>query len=229
MSSANALIVCRSWSHGNTAKIAHAIAEVLGADIVAPCDIEPSRVAEYDLVGFGSGIYAMSFDPELRRFVESIPAVHERSAFVFATAGFGRVIERPFVPRFATLIEAVGYRIVGTFCCPGFDTWLPLRLVGGLNKGHPSDVDLTHAREFAHMVRSISGLRNKKGSTMKQAKVGDEVVVDAPHTGDVQRKGEIVEVLDGGTLHYRVRWADGHESLYFPGSDAHVVPGRTES
>jgi hypothetical protein len=23
-------------------------------------------------------------------------------------------------------------------------------------------------------------------------------------------------------VHYRVRWDDGHESLYFPGSDAHL-------
>lgn len=57
-----------------------------------------------------------------------------------------------------------------------------------------------------------------------QAKVSDEVVVDAPHTGDPQRKGEILEIPGGGgAVHYRVRWDDGHESLYFPGSDAHVV------
>ena len=59
------------------------------------------------------------------------------------------------------------------------------------------------------------------------ATVGDEIVVDAMHTGDMQRKGEVIEVLDeGAAVHYRVRWADGHESVYFPGSDAHVVSGR---
>jgi hypothetical protein len=58
-----------------------------------------------------------------------------------------------------------------------------------------------------------------------RAKAGDEIVVDGPHTGDPQRKGEIVEVLGSGdVVHYRVRWDDGHETLYFPGSDAHVVP-----
>ena len=62
------------------------------------------------------------------------------------------------------------------------------------------------------------------------AKVGDKIVVDAPHTGDVPRTGEIVEVVDErGAVHYRVRWDGGHESLYFPGSDAHVAPGRTAS
>ena len=28
------------------------------------------------------------------------------------------------------------------------------------------------------------------------ARVGDEIVVDPPHTGDLERKGEIIEVLD---------------------------------
>ncbi len=63
------------------------------------------------------------------------------------------------------------------------------------------------------------------------AKVGDKIVVDALHTGDPERKGEIVEILgEGAVVHYRVRWHDGHESLYFPGSDAHVVsPGHASS
>jgi hypothetical protein len=57
-----------------------------------------------------------------------------------------------------------------------------------------------------------------------EAKVGDEIVVDTPHTGDVPRRGRILEVRrEGGVEHYRVRWSDGHESVYFPGSDAHVV------
>lgn len=62
-------------------------------------------------------------------------------------------------------------------------------------------------------------------------KVGDKIVVDAPHTGDARREGEVLEILDeGGAVHYRVRWSDGHASLYFPGSDAHVVQaGRTPS
>ena len=59
------------------------------------------------------------------------------------------------------------------------------------------------------------------------AQVGDEIVVDGPHVGDLPKKGEILEVLDrGGVEHYRVRWDDGHEALFYPGSDAHSLhPG----
>ena len=159
----NAIIVCRSRSHGNTAKIAHAIASVLDARVVDPSDIEPELVAEYDLVGFGSGIYAFSFDPEIRRFVASLPDVHDKHAFVFATAGTGRIIELPVRAPLAQLVDEAGYRMLGSFCCPGFDTWLPLPLIGGLNKGRPNDDDLERAREFARQVRAATTAQQRQG------------------------------------------------------------------
>jgi hypothetical protein len=56
------------------------------------------------------------------------------------------------------------------------------------------------------------------------AKPGDEIVVDAVHTGEPKREGEILEVeTSGGVLHYRVRWDDGHVTTFFPGSTTHVV------
>ena len=57
-----------------------------------------------------------------------------------------------------------------------------------------------------------------------KAATGDEIVVDGPHLGNLPRKGEVLEVLEtGGVVHYRVRWDDGHEGLFYPGTDAHVV------
>lgn len=57
-----------------------------------------------------------------------------------------------------------------------------------------------------------------------QGRRGDEIVVEAPVLGGPSRRGEIVEVIgEGERQHYRVRWDDGHESVYFPGPDAHVV------
>jgi hypothetical protein len=56
------------------------------------------------------------------------------------------------------------------------------------------------------------------------ANVGDEMVVDPMHPGEPRREGEILEVLVlGDVTHYRVRWDDGRETLFFPGSTAHVV------
>ena len=153
------LLICRSRSHGNTARVAQAMAEVLGATVVEPSQVDPGTLGDYDVVGFGSGIYGFSFDDELRAFVTSLPRVHARDAFIFATSGAGRVIERPFRTPLTALLRSAGYDVVDTFCCRGFDTWLPLRVVGGLNKGHPDDADLARARAFAERVRDrIAGL-----------------------------------------------------------------------
>jgi hypothetical protein len=54
--------------------------------------------------------------------------------------------------------------------------------------------------------------------------VGDRIVIKGHHVGEPDRDCEVLEVrgADGGPP-YRVRWGDnGHESLFFPGSDASV-------
>jgi hypothetical protein len=57
-----------------------------------------------------------------------------------------------------------------------------------------------------------------------EAHVGDEIVVDGVHTGDLPRKAEILEILHtGGVTHYHVRWDDGQDALFYPGSTTHVV------
>lgn len=58
------------------------------------------------------------------------------------------------------------------------------------------------------------------------AEPGDVVVVHGHSTGDPERTGVILEVLGAaGHEHYRVRWDEEHESLFWPGSDATVRPG----
>lgn len=58
-------------------------------------------------------------------------------------------------------------------------------------------------------------------------KPGDVVEVSGHRVGEKPRSGEILEVLGPpGHVHYRVRWDDGHESLFYPGSDTTVRPPR---
>lgn len=57
-----------------------------------------------------------------------------------------------------------------------------------------------------------------------KAQVGDMLVVSGHRVGEPDRTAEVVEVRgEHGEPPYVVRWDDdGHEGLYFPGSDAHV-------
>lgn len=57
------------------------------------------------------------------------------------------------------------------------------------------------------------------------AKQGDRIVVETGTLDAARRHGEVLEVIGQGEReHYRVRWQDGHESVYVPGPDARVEP-----
>lgn len=56
-----------------------------------------------------------------------------------------------------------------------------------------------------------------------EAAPGDVVVIHGHHVGEHEQLGEILEMLgEAEHVHYRVRWEDGHESLFYPGSDATI-------
>ncbi len=60
------------------------------------------------------------------------------------------------------------------------------------------------------------------------ANVHDRIIVLGSHIDEPKRDGEIIEVHGAdGSPPYMVRWSDtGHESLYFPGSDAMIHDSR---
>jgi len=57
-----------------------------------------------------------------------------------------------------------------------------------------------------------------------RAAPGDRLVIKGHHVGEPDRDAEILEVRgENGDPPYFVRWSDdGHEGLFFPGSDAEV-------
>jgi hypothetical protein len=56
------------------------------------------------------------------------------------------------------------------------------------------------------------------------ANVGDRVVIHGHQSGEPDRDAEVLEVQGpGGGPPYLVRWGDnGHEGIFFPGSDASI-------
>lgn len=52
---------------------------------------------------------------------------------------------------------------------------------------------------------------------MRIGHVGDELFEESERVGVPRRKGQVLEVLGAAdTVHYRVRWEDGHESTIYP-------------
>jgi hypothetical protein len=62
-------------------------------------------------------------------------------------------------------------------------------------------------------------------------KIGDRIVVESESVGQPTREGEILEVMQGEVgLRYRVRWADGHETVFTPsGGSARIVTGKARA
>ena len=59
-------------------------------------------------------------------------------------------------------------------------------------------------------------------------KVGDRIVVESETVGTPTREGKILEVMRGEVgMRYRVRWADGHETVFTPsGGAARIIRGK---
>jgi flavodoxin len=147
------LIVYKSFHYKNTEKVAKAMAEAMNAQIAKVEDVLPEALADFDLIGFGSGIYGLKHHRALIELIEVIPAI-DKNVFVFSTAGVLRRVNHQLIREKLT---GKGCHIVGEFTCAGqFAGTLRLKrdsnvvgeFVGGMNKGHPDETDLDRARAF---------------------------------------------------------------------------------
>ena len=144
------VIIYTSVHHQNTQKVATVMAEELGADLVPVAQAEPGTLNGYDLAGFGSGIFFGKHHKTLMQFVETLPTGAGRQAFVFSTSGKGG---NGMHAALKEQLAGRGFSIVDEFSCKAWDSWGPLKLIGGINKGRPDEQDLAAAREFARRLR----------------------------------------------------------------------------
>jgi flavodoxin len=152
------LLVLFSYHHKNTEKIAKVFAKVLDAQIKWTYEINPEELQQYDLIGFGSGIYSSKHHESLLELVDELPEVTGKKAFIFSTCGApiaigGQKTLDDYAIKCHSLLReklnAKGYLIIDEFICAGFNTNSFLKLFGGINKGRPNAEDLKNAEEFA--------------------------------------------------------------------------------
>jgi len=143
------LIICESVHHGNTKKIADVMAVVLGADVKKPAEVDVGKLGEYDLIGFGSGIYMGKFHKNMLALVDKMPKL-EKNAFIFSTSGRDDIVKDQ--TGIKEKLAEKGFRIIDGFSCKGLDSVGPLRLIGGINKGRPDAADLEKAKAFAQKL-----------------------------------------------------------------------------
>jgi flavodoxin len=152
------LVVVFSYHHRNTEKIANACAKVLGAEVKTPQQVKPDEISEYDLVGFGSGIYSATFHESLLDLADRLPQAADTKVFLFSTYGAPAAFASgEFIGnnhwQIRDKLQAKGYMVIGEFGCAGWNTNSFLRFFGGLNKGKPDAEDLRNAEAFARDMK----------------------------------------------------------------------------
>lgn len=151
------LIIYVSVHHGNTEKVSKAIASILDADLLQVKQADANMLEQYDLIGFGSGIYFGKHHGSLLGFVDELPLMKDKRAFIFSTSGLRKMpLVHDFDKPLRKRLQRKGFDIVGEFSCRGLDTYRATKLVGGMNKGRPNVEDLKQAEDFA------SGLRDSE-------------------------------------------------------------------
>ena len=148
------LLVLFSYHHNNTEKVANVFAKVLDAQIKTPQQINSKELQEYNLIGFGSGIYNEKHHKLLLDLADTLPQVTNKKAFIFSTSamqGKAKVAKDHSLLR--EKLQSKGYMIVDEFSCKGFNTNSFMKYFGGMNKGRPNAEDLKHAEDFAQNLK----------------------------------------------------------------------------
>lgn len=155
------LLIVYSYHNMNTLKIAREIGKVIGAEVKFPWEVDPEIIEEYDLVGFGSGIYGSDLHRKIHELLDDVKDASGKDTFIFSTNGApviavdDKTLKKQIISNHSRIkkkLDSKGFRIIDEFSCPGHNTNLFLKLFGGINKGRPNEQDLKNAREFSRRV-----------------------------------------------------------------------------
>jgi len=148
------LIVYCSVYKNNTEKIARIFAEKADCELINIKDVSDINVENYDLIGFGSGVYKESMSPKVFKLVDKLD-LKGKNVFVFSTSGVGMKF---YNNRLIKLLKSKGAINKGSFACKGsliaseFTKNKIFDFVGRLSQGHPNDRDIKEAERFIASV-----------------------------------------------------------------------------
>lgn len=139
------LIIYKSKHNENTLKIAEAMSEVAPVTLAEIGDAGNYNLKEYNIIGFGSGIYFGKHDKSLFDFVQKLDN-ENLNTFVFSTSGSGNFNKNNGA--LIKLLKEKNKTVLDSFGCKGLDKFFIFALCGGLNKGKPDIEDFEKSQQF---------------------------------------------------------------------------------
>lgn len=132
-----------SQHHGNTKKLLDAIKGLADVKLINVVECKKSDLSGYDIIGFASGTYFGKFSKAVVEFAKNnLP--NGKPVFLINTYG----VKGNYTKEMERIIWEKSCQLLGIYGCRGFDTFGPLKLVGGIAKGHPDESDIKGAIEF---------------------------------------------------------------------------------
>ena len=106
------IIVYVSTHHGNTRKVAEAIAAECGVELLDAMEVKEKDLSCYDLIGFASGIYAARFHPAVMEFARAnLP--QDKKIFYLMTSA----MNRDFSKSMKDAVRGKNATVAGSFHC----------------------------------------------------------------------------------------------------------------
>lgn len=149
-------ICCYSSHHGNTRKVAQAMAREIGAELLDATARQDVCLEDCDCVGLASGIYGFEVHQDAVEFARRYLPAGMPVFFVTTYGGVPGTGARAF----SNLAKEKDCPVLGEFSCRGYNTFGPFKLLGGTGKGLPSEEDLDRARAF---IRGVAQRLESRG------------------------------------------------------------------
>ena len=144
------VIIYESKHHGNTKKLCDRIASECGVKLVEAKSVTNDfGWNDYDIIGFASGIAYKKFYENVNKAAEMIP--EGKKVFFIYTCAKNNT---DFSQDIQSIVDKNGSECLGSYGCKGYNTYGPLKLIGGMNKQNPNEYELQKAVEFVKEIEA---------------------------------------------------------------------------
>ena len=138
------VIIYASTHHKNTYKLVKAISDKHNVDIIDATKQSAADLQSYDVIGFASGIDFGKFYEVVENFArDHLP--FKKQVFFLYTCAMDRKGFTDSIREIAAQKEAV---VLGEYGCKGYNTYGPWKVIGGMNKKHPTQEEIASAVTF---------------------------------------------------------------------------------
>ena len=138
------VIIYASTHHRNTYKLVKAISDKHNIDIIDATQQSSADLQSYDVIGFASGIDFGKFYEAVENFArDHLPC--KKKVFFLYTCAMDRKGFTDSIREIAAQKEAV---VLGEYGCKGYNTYGPWKVIGGMNKKHPTQEEIDSSVAF---------------------------------------------------------------------------------